>query len=678
MIDPEQIRAAEERYAQRSREGESLADSTERMRKRIERITSAEAFITSGPTAAIVETPPADSAETGRVALERLLGRNDLMSILYLERGVIAARTVCRITIRSSHTSTAAGFGTGSLVSPRLLLTNNHVLRSAAAARFSVAEFDFQETLASAAPQSRFFQLDPDAFFITDPQLDFTLVAVHDPQSLLAPYGWNQLVAEEGKVKKGEPVTIIQHPQAETKQIALRENEITEILENFLLYRTDTAPGSSGAPIFNDQWELVGLHHAGVPRRKNGQILTRTGQPWRDTMDEDLIDWIANEGARISRIIRQIKNATLTPEQARLRAQCFETELPRVAAPGGSGSAPQEQTSGRADQPVLRDGVATWTFPIQVSVRIGDCGGALPAIPPSQPAVSPNRPALQPEEEPDSDELQQALAAFREAQSRPYYDAAADRALQQEFYGGFELPADAGEAFEALHELVTAKHETKPKYKPAIEVYPWVDLHPNLKIRSIYSGQQFEAEELIREDFRLEAMMESLRRTGQTEESISALEAAMPFNCEHVVPQSWFAKKEPMRGDLHHLFACESGCNSFRGNTSYFDFSEEEEAFRDECGRSEKNENKFEPVEGKGAVARATLYFLVRYPGTIDTPGEYDEERIEILKRWHRESPPAKYEKHRNWAICERQGNRNPFIDHPDWAEQVDFTKGLG
>ena len=66
------------------------------------------------------------------------------------------------------------------------------------------------------------------------------------------------------------------------------------------------------------------------------------------------------------------------------------------------------------------------------------------------------------------------------------------------------------------------------------------------------------------------------------------------------------------------------------------------------------------------ARSRATLYFLVRYPQPIDRPSEFDAERIEILKRWHREFPPAKYEKHRNWAIHERQGNGNPFIDRPE------------
>ena len=72
----------------------------------------------------------------------------------------------------------------------------------------------------------------------------------------------------------------------------------------------------------------------------------------------------------------------------------------------------------------------------------------------------------------------------------------------------------------------------------------------------------------------------------------------MPFNCEHVVPQSWFGKDEPMRGDLHHLFACEPRCNSFRGNTPYFDFADSEEAVMTDCGRREGN--RFEPRGGHG------------------------------------------------------------------------------
>jgi len=45
---------------------------------------------------------------------------------------------------------------------------------------------------------------------------------------------------------------------------------------------------------------------------------------------------------------------------------------------------------------------------------------------------------------------------------------------------------------------------------------------------------------------------------------------------------------------------------------------------------------------------------------------------------WHRTEPPGEYEQHRNQAIQERQGNRNPLIDHPAWAERIDFVAGLG
>lgn len=135
-----------------------------------------------------------------------------------------------------------------------------------------------------------------------------------------------------------------------------------------------------------------------------------------------------------------------------------------------------------------------------------------------------------------------------------------------------------------------------------------------------------------------------------------------------------------MRGDLHHVFALESNCNSFRGNTRYFDFSNVEEALRDECGRRETGAGAkvhgFEPEAGKGAVARATLYFLLRYPGEIED-FEFDQGRVAISLRWHREDPPDIYEQHRNQAIFAVQGNRNPFIDFPEWAERVDISRGL-
>src|SRR5262249_4270201 len=153
------------------------------------------------------------------------------------------------------------------------------------------------------------FRLEPDTFFTTSPstELDFTVVAVAERSededgASLARFGFNPLGALEGEILAGESVTIIQHPNGEPKQIALRENMVLKFPEagdRFLHYQTDTTPGSSGSPVYNDQWELVALHHSGFPRRDAaGNILATDGRIWKREMGEHKVDWIANEGIR--------------------------------------------------------------------------------------------------------------------------------------------------------------------------------------------------------------------------------------------------------------------------------------------------------------------------------------------------------------------------------------------
>jgi endonuclease I len=289
----------------------------------------------------------------------------------------------------------------------------------------------------------------------------------------------------------------------------------------------------------------------------------------------------------------------------------------------------------------------------------------------------------------DAPEVQEALRESRAAATRVYYDEGADQAARDAYYADVAWDAGAASLFDALSRLLKRTHTSRPAYKPMLHVYPWVDLHPDRRLRSIYSGKPFDAEELIREDGRIEAerartresfrsvLAESSLGGARLEETLDLLEAQLPFNCEHVVPQSWFSRREPMRGDLHHLFACDPGCNSFRGNVPYFDFPDFEEAIRGECGKRE--EGRFEPANGKGAVARATLYFLLRYPGEINAASkELLPERIDVLLDWNRQRPPSEYERHRNAAVFEKQGNRNPLIDFPDRAERVAFHRGLG
>jgi endonuclease G, mitochondrial len=278
---------------------------------------------------------------------------------------------VGRVHCRSRSGETL-GYGTGFLVSPRLMMTNNHVLDSADRAAHSQIEFDYQIGLDGKPAPSVFFDLAPDDFFLTDEGLDYTLVAVQ-PRGAdgheVAAYGWNRLYEEEGKVITGECLNIIQHPNGEPKQLALRENRLEDALEAWLHYHTDTAPGSSGSPVFNDQWEVVALHHSGVPRRdEEGQILARDGQVWRRWMGEQRIDWMANEGARVSRIVRHVKDQPLAPEAARLRDEMLDrdpmAELRARARGGGEAAQPAPAPASGAGQAV------TVTIPLEVTVRV--------------------------------------------------------------------------------------------------------------------------------------------------------------------------------------------------------------------------------------------------------------------------------------------------------------------
>lgn len=679
-----------EREEQRARrQGMSVADieTPKRIEARLKRLTAAASVVQPPRIEALPLLPEAHVLR--EMGLERTIGRNDFQGIAFLELALAVSRFVGRVSIRSAP-GRGVGFGTGFMVSPRLLMTNNHVLPSPESARFSEVEFDYQNDRAGRPLPLVPYALEPATFFMTDVELDFTLVAVaegsrQDTPVPLARYGWSRLIGEEGKILLGEHVNIIQHPKGQYKQFVSRSNELVDILEKHLHYVTDTEPGSSGSPVYNDQWEVVALHHSGVPQMKDGQYIDKDGNRW-DGRDADDIDWIANEGVRVSRIVRHIEAQSLDRERGRLRHDLLNLEPrdPLEAAQIAADSITRGSTVSDTAQAASRPGAVKITIPLHVTVELGTPQSA-PAV---TVATAPQGPAqvdrapLAVDQQP---ELAHALAELESARTRPYYDAEADRRARELYYDKVDSDTDGESLSQALHELVKRTHKAELRYQPALHVYPWVDLRPGPRpsIRSIYSDKGFDPRELIEADFRVEAERERLReilkREGSTvlESALDVLEASLPYNCEHVVPQSWFAKREPMRGDLHHLFACEARCNSFRSNTPYFDFPEFQEAVRSECGKSETQ--GFEPFTGKGAVARATLYFLLRYPGEIDdSDKEYTESDLTTLLDWHRRHPVDDYERHRNAAIWEKQGNRNPLIDHPGWAARIDFAAGLG
>ncbi len=146
------------------------------------------------------------------------------------------------------------------------------------------------------------------------------------------------------------------------------------------------------------------------------------------------------------------------------------------------------------------------------------------------------------------------------------------------------------------------------------------------------------------------------------------------INCEHTWPQSKFNhafNNELQKSDMHHLFPADKNANSTRGN---FDFAEvtANENLKN-CASSKSGPSVvsgghtfFEPpAEHRGNVARALFYFSVRYKMAITN------EQQTFLKKWNEQDPVDDAERARNDAIEKLQGDRNPFVDFPELANDI-------
>jgi V8-like Glu-specific endopeptidase len=394
----------EERQSQRDRNkrlmdaGRPLeVDTPERVQKFLERRglgTSLDGSLVTESKPVVMAGEIADLAADA--ALERVLGTNDLMGVAFLEEGLRAARTIARIWVNVVG-GRPAGYGTGFMISPRLLITNHHVLGDAATARSSIAEFNYQRLVDGTLAVSKSFQFDPAVFFYADRDLDYAVVAVRetsDNGGALSEFGYNLLSEEEGKAIAAQCANIIQHPGGEAKQISLRENQIVDVLPNFLHYETDTAPGASGAAVYNDRWEVVALHHSGVPKRTpDGQILAADGTLWRPEMGDDRIKWIANEGVRVSRIIKHLREQITNDAQRAMFDAILarsQNDQPVVSRPRQAQERQGVSSAPSASVTTSSDGVATWTIPLTISIGIGGAKDAAPM------ASVPPLPLLQP------------------------------------------------------------------------------------------------------------------------------------------------------------------------------------------------------------------------------------------------------------------------------------------
>ena len=321
-------------------------------------------------------------ARGGKEALQGL--SNDLQPISFMTEGASVQRTVAKIVVDTDEYHEE---GSGFLVGHGVLITNQHVIHDTAAAHAAVVIFDYElDELGQHRAETR-YRLDPDRLELFSPEdggLDYALIALGERiegDAPLTDLGYCALSNSKDRHFIGMNVNVIQHPGGERKQVAIRNNLLTHRTDSTLLYETDTDVGSSGSPVFNDDWEVIALHHYGEPFT---EISDSNGDP---------LPLNVNEGIRISSIyddltINQLPNLSGPKRDLLLHVlspspdQLPRTKLPQLerrpqtsqresAIPGEEKRMPLEK-----DDAELKLSIPMTSLPIEVNIRMGGSYGA--------------------------------------------------------------------------------------------------------------------------------------------------------------------------------------------------------------------------------------------------------------------------------------------------------------
>ncbi|MFV2052983.1 trypsin-like serine peptidase [Aliiroseovarius sp. YM-037] len=239
---------------------------------------------------------------------EAAVGKKNMVDASLLEILATYRRAVCKITCSGVDFRGLENrwTGTGFLVGPNLLVTNNHVLNSEAVTASAVVDFEHERDLGSLLSQKaigrtpkRSLQLDPSRLFLTDPAvggLDFTFAWIGEEAA--QDYGFIPMSRASFAGRVYDPVFVIHHPNGDFKKVSLDDTELLNVEVDLLLYAADTEGGSSGAPVITRNGKLCGLHHAFrddqdlIEKHSNRATILQDGTPYR----------VANEGIQFSAI----------------------------------------------------------------------------------------------------------------------------------------------------------------------------------------------------------------------------------------------------------------------------------------------------------------------------------------------------------------------------------------
>ncbi len=159
------------------------------------------------------------------------------------------------------------------------------------------------------------------------------------------------------------------------------------------------------------------------------------------------------------------------------------------------------------------------------------------------------------------------------------------------------------------------------------------------------------------------------------------------YNREHIIPQSIFSQAAPMRHDAHFVTPTDKKVNGDRGDNPHGTVATVSSTTNNggkhgSSAISGYSGQVFEPINAfKGDIARMYFYFATRYEDQLSawsypmfngTSNQvFTTPFLMMLISWHNNDPVSVFEIARNNAIYNRQNNRNPFIDHPEYICQI-------
>ncbi|MCP2027904.1 endonuclease I [Flavobacterium sp. HSC-32F16] len=159
------------------------------------------------------------------------------------------------------------------------------------------------------------------------------------------------------------------------------------------------------------------------------------------------------------------------------------------------------------------------------------------------------------------------------------------------------------------------------------------------------------------------------------------------YNREHIIPQSVFNEQSPMVADAHFITPTDGKVNGIRSNYPHgtvnsATYTSQNGSKLGSSAVSGYSGTVFEPINAfKGDIARMYFYFATRYENTVSgysypmfdgsSNKVFTTAFLNLLLAWHTQDPVSAREIARNNAIYARQNNRNPFIDHPEYVNQI-------